>query len=245
MSIIKLLPMKHLVARIALASAIVACPAMTAAQVSGTLAELAPAALTNVGYKTVAEALAALKAMPGATVNDAIPATWVVIEEPEGRGVWSFTPASHYAFPAVVKRRVALRADASVLIETGVLCEAQKAACESLVKEFAALEPGIRAWLATYEKALLRSPFYDAKSRMEAMASLQSELAGPPIDDIDDFMTPERAEFVRKLRVDEGYTYRALARACAREWGANWGSNQLVGEDLWRASAKILGLPLN
>jgi hypothetical protein len=53
----------------------------------------------------------------------------------------------------------------------------------------------------------------------------------PPIDDdVANFMSPERAEFVRKLRIDEGYTFRAVAAACAEEWGAKLGAYQLIGE---------------
>ena len=67
----------------------------------------------------------------------------------------------------------------------------------------------------------------------------------PPIDEeVAKLMSPERAEFVRKLRIDEGYTFRAVAAACAEEWGATWGSNQFIGEDLCRAAAEILGIPL-
>jgi len=66
----------------------------------------------------------------------------------------------------------------------------------------------------------------------------------PPIDDeVANLMPPERAEFVRKLRIDEGYTFRAIAAASAEEWGATWGSNQLIGEDLCRATAETLGIP--
>lgn len=74
------------------------------------------------------------------------------------------------------------------------------------------------------------------------MRKMEEQRALPPFDDIDRFMTPARAEYVRMLRVDQGYTYRALAAACSASWGANWGSNQLIGEDLWRAAAKMLGL---
>ena len=62
----------------------------------------------------------------------------------------------------------------------------------------------------------------------------------PPIDDeVANLISPERAEFVRKLRIDEGYSFRAVAAACAEEWGATWGSNQLIGEDLCRAAAEL------
>jgi len=101
-----------------------------------------------------------------------------------------------------------------------------------------------RKLLEAVETALLRSPFYDEKSRREAMQELENALSGPPLDDVANFMSPERAEFVRKCRIDERYTFRAVAAACAKEWGANWGSDQLIGEDLCRAAAETLGIPL-
>lgn len=100
-----------------------------------------------------------------------------------------------------------------------------------------------RKFLEAYEKALLRSPAYNDQSRAEAVELMRKHLDQPPFDDIDRFLTPARAEQVRHLRIEQGYTYRALAAACAESWGANWGSNQLVGEDLWRAATKMLGLP--
>lgn len=51
-------------------------------------------------------------------------------------------------------------------------------------------------------------------------------------------MTKEQAKFVRKLRVEEGYTWRAVASACNKEWNGNWGSNQLAGMDICEAAAK-------
>ena len=42
-------------------------------------------------------------------------------------------------------------------------------------------------------------------------------------------MTPEQASFVRRLRVDEGYTWRAVADACALAWHGEWDSHQLAG----------------
>jgi hypothetical protein len=54
-------------------------------------------------------------------------------------------------------------------------------------------------------------------------------------------MTPERAAFVRKLRVERGFTWRGVAEACSTAWEEDWGSNQLWGQDLCYAAAKVLG----
>jgi hypothetical protein len=44
-------------------------------------------------------------------------------------------------------------------------------------------------------------------------------------------MTLAQAQFVRRLRVEEGYTWRAVAHACYVEWSGDWEppSNQLAG----------------
>lgn len=55
-------------------------------------------------------------------------------------------------------------------------------------------------------------------------------------------MTREQAEAVRAKRL-EGCTYRRIAEDCHREWGGDWKppSNQLVGEELVREAAELLG----
>lgn len=61
--------------------------------------------------------------------------------------------------------------------------------------------------------------------------------------DVEDVMTAERAAFVRRLRVDEGYTWRGVAAACAAEWDGDWQppSNQLMGMALCEAAAAHFG----
>jgi len=58
-------------------------------------------------------------------------------------------------------------------------------------------------------------------------------------------MEKEHAEFVRKLRVDEGYSWRAVADTCYIEWGGDafeeWDppSNQLMGMALCEHAAEF------
>jgi len=54
-------------------------------------------------------------------------------------------------------------------------------------------------------------------------------------------MTQEQATVIRKLRVDEGYSWRAIARAC---YDLGWGeweppSNQIVGMAICERAAKF------
>lgn len=54
-----------------------------------------------------------------------------------------------------------------------------------------------------------------------------------------EIMTPELAEFIRKLRVEDGYTWRAVARdVSAKTNRTHYGSNQLWGMALCDAAAK-------
>lgn len=56
-------------------------------------------------------------------------------------------------------------------------------------------------------------------------------------------MTPERAAFVRQLRVDNDYTWRAVARDCRERFGGTWLplSNQLAGMALCEVAAEYFG----
>jgi hypothetical protein len=53
-------------------------------------------------------------------------------------------------------------------------------------------------------------------------------------------LTPERAAFVRQLRVVQEYSWRAVARACFDAWHGDWAppSNQLMGMALCEEAAK-------
>lgn len=54
-------------------------------------------------------------------------------------------------------------------------------------------------------------------------------------------MSGEQAEFVRKLRCEDGYSWRAVAETCALEWGGDWGSNQLAGMAICERAAQLHG----
>ncbi len=98
---------------------------------------------SSIGYATVAEALAALKSKPGVRVELTKPDAWVIVSEPENIQ-WSFTPSTHSAYPAVVRRAIMVNADGGVFIETSSLCQAQKASCDKLVEDFKELNERIR-----------------------------------------------------------------------------------------------------
>lgn len=56
-----------------------------------------------------------------------------------------------------------------------------------------------------------------------------------------DGITTEMAMQIRAWRVDEDFSWRAVAQAASELWGSAYGSNQLYGEDLCAAAARLLG----
>lgn len=88
-----------------------------------------------VGYETVAEALAALSEKPGAS-RRVTREGWIEIEDVEKNVLWSFVPENHPAYPAVARRTTSGRGLA-VQIDMSGVCEAEKSACEKLMKELA------------------------------------------------------------------------------------------------------------
>jgi hypothetical protein len=99
------------------------------------IAERVEGEASAVGYDTVAEALAGLEVKEGAskrTTKDG----WIEIEDKEKNVLWSFVPEGHPAYPAVAKRTTSGRGLA-VQIDMSGLCEAERSACEKLMKELA------------------------------------------------------------------------------------------------------------
>ena len=122
------------------------CILFAAVALVGAAAETPPpdAEPNNTGYPTVAAALEALKAKPGAKMS--VSDKWTTIEDMEGKDIvlWSFTHPGHPAHPSVVKRAMTARAD-GYYIDMNVRCEAaDKAACNALVRSFQALNDKVR-----------------------------------------------------------------------------------------------------
>jgi hypothetical protein len=106
--------------------------------------ESSSVAQTGVGYKTVGEALKALKAKPSAKVSLTKPDAWTIVTETDTMAQWSFTPPNHYAYPAVVKRVIKQNANGDVYVEMSALCEAKKEPCDKLIEEFKELNERMR-----------------------------------------------------------------------------------------------------
>jgi hypothetical protein len=87
----------------------------------------------DVGYKTVAQALASLKQMKDLSFS--VVKGWTIVTDEAHLTVWSFAPKTDPSYPAVVKRMVTSTGSGSK-VTTSVLCEADRAACANLVREF-------------------------------------------------------------------------------------------------------------
>jgi hypothetical protein len=87
----------------------------------------------DVGYKTVAQARAALKQMKDVSFSEV--RGWTIVTDEAHLTVWSFAPRTDPSYPAVVKRMVTSTGSGSK-VTMGVLCEAKKTACANLAREF-------------------------------------------------------------------------------------------------------------
>lgn len=91
---------------------------------------------STIGYPSVAAALSALRARED--VNISVEEGWTIITEPGGLTIWSFSPPDQPAYPAVA-RRVFHQEAGAWFIKMDVRCEAEKAACDELQRDFEAL----------------------------------------------------------------------------------------------------------
>lgn len=96
----------------------------------------------GIGYPTVQAALEALQAKSGVQIQTTKPDAWTIANEP-GDVQWSFTPSSHSAYPAVVRRAIKMKPDGGIFIEMSALCQAEKAACDKLISDFKELNERI------------------------------------------------------------------------------------------------------
>ena len=97
---------------------------------------------SSIGYETVDIALQAMKNKEGTKLS--IQGGWTIIEDKEDSNMvlWSFTPESHDAHPAAIKRKV-LEKNQAIYIQMSALCQAKKADCDKLMQEFELLNKNI------------------------------------------------------------------------------------------------------
>ncbi|WP_105189868.1 molecular chaperone DnaJ [Pseudoalteromonas sp. T1lg48] len=94
------------------------------------------------GFKTVLEALEALKSDPNVEIRESD--GWVIINDNTNKTLWSFAPKDHPSYPSVV-RRAAVERGGQIGITTQVKCSASRVACDSLVKDFMELNRKVKS----------------------------------------------------------------------------------------------------
>jgi len=103
----------------------------------------APPAAVPIGFASVAQALAALRARDGNGTIVTEADGWVTVNEPQAAAQWSFTPAGHEAHPAVVRRIIQRSPAQAISVDLALLCEAPAAACQRLRQQFEAMNDRI------------------------------------------------------------------------------------------------------
>jgi hypothetical protein len=96
---------------------------------------------STIGYRSVAEALEALRS--NANIETRVENGWTIAVDKTSNAIWSFAPDTDAAYPAVAKRTVVQR-DGSVSLDMKVLCQASKEACDAFVRQFQALNARVR-----------------------------------------------------------------------------------------------------
>jgi hypothetical protein len=130
--------------RILLATLLMASTACAIEPASPQLPKTGPLPEANhstIGYATVQHALTALRNKPGAQERQE--QGWTIINDRENHVVWSFTPDTHPAHPAVAKRTI-FKKDGAVWVDLNVHCEASKIQCDKFVRDFQTLNDRVR-----------------------------------------------------------------------------------------------------
>ena len=136
--------MSNLRTQLILAFAISAHASLAVAQEATPPASAGSEPGLNVNSGTVSETLERARALSGASVTTTKPDAWVIVTEAGGMKVWSFTPSTHDAYPAVVLRHLKVRDNGNLYVEMTGHCEADKVSCDKLMKEFEALNERMR-----------------------------------------------------------------------------------------------------
>lgn len=117
--------------------------AMAAMLLVGSASSVCAENANSIGYGSVADAMAALRADPAAQID--VQQGWTIVsQEKDGHLVlWSFTPKGHPAHPAAVKRTT-YEKDGVVYIDMDALCQSDKTSCDELIEQFRRLNEQIR-----------------------------------------------------------------------------------------------------
>lgn len=105
----------------------------------------------GIGYAKVADALAAVQADPDIIRTDM--EGWLVVQQPARNAQWSFAPAGHPAYPAVMLRTIRRQTDGRRKVDSQLLCEGPAAACTELAAEFARSTDRLQQYLSSRDSS--------------------------------------------------------------------------------------------
>jgi hypothetical protein len=69
---------------------------------------------------------------------------WIVFSDRAARTIWLFVPKGAPAYPTVVKRSIVQQGGDAAVIQTNMLCEASKSACDDLAAELGSPDRSVR-----------------------------------------------------------------------------------------------------
>ena len=106
-----------------------------------TIGSLAPAhaqtkTASAIPYSSPAAALADLRAKNGVVFSKN--ADWLIAKDTDGAN-WSFTPSNHPAHPSVGRRKL-VEHNGGFYVETQIMCDAEKPACDKLHQDYVELD---------------------------------------------------------------------------------------------------------
>jgi hypothetical protein len=179
----------------------------------------------GVGYPSVAAALEALKARNDVLIS--VQGGWTIVDDPRDGSLWSFTPPSHPAHPAVVKRNPAQK-DGAMFIQMRALCQAEKAACAKLIEEFQELNRKIAADMQRRSQAPKSQWSASDEQKNRAVATLQRFLAATDEGrhkDAYDMLTPGMKgmmSFDRFVALEQKFREQSGGEASRTDARATW-----------------------
>jgi hypothetical protein len=77
---------------------------------------------------------------------------WTVATDDASATIWSFPPAGDPAYPSAVKRQIVATPGGGSTVQTDVLCEASKQACDDLVRSFDQLNHQVRDYIQQHAR---------------------------------------------------------------------------------------------
>jgi hypothetical protein len=99
-------------------------------------------AASVIGYPSVSAARIDLEGR--SNVGRTVQKGWIAFSDPATRTIWLFVPMGAPSYPTVVKRSIVQQGNDAAVIQTNMLCEASKSACDDLAAELGNPDTSVR-----------------------------------------------------------------------------------------------------